>query len=1252
MANLKKVLALSLVLMFVVALVPAFGAGARLSTFPDNANVSANHTDAVDFITTLGILQGDGQGNLNPTANVTRAEMATIIFRMANGTDADASATSTWVRWTPFTDIAGSWHQGSIAWAYQTGVINGTSPTTFNPNGNVTFEQAVAMILRAMNINVSGVGFAQNVAVLVNQMALNHRLNMAPQAPLQRQQVAQLIDNIFFVPADRLPANSPGQARVQSLPNLMSLEVISGTLVSNEYASVLDNRAIQPRGQSVIINPRESGINPGIGNVGTWQGTSTTAVLFGETVEAARLPATSSLWHLGADITAIVRLDHNMRLVGQATNIADVIDIRLTPGMNEFVVNARVQTAVAEVGWRADGVNSVRRQFLNYGEAISSTLTVGTLEYVIAAVLTQTNVPSVIGRSGSPEPGDWDYSTDEWPALFQSLIDDLMDILPNTGVASKFATIQSHVTDLTLRLAAPINTTALLGAFTARWRAFQTDLNEYVIPMGLKRYELVNQRLGDFTIFVRNRNNPIGAFDFAFQVANRVYGEAVVTPVGTSMMSAGIPINTAIRNIGGLTDQGNAIANGAPIITFEFASDSRTNYRYYATLPEVHTGRITGADGTNALAQVNIDNVSSFIRLSNILNNNGTGTGVVEAEAGGGFGGINADLFSSTHDASDDPVSVTRMARFQTDLWQLIGAGQNFNLVTENMPHSNERFLVGHTGARIVTANYFVLSNVVDAHHNAHFDLPQGWFQLSNGDRGWMDINTVAFSLAGGARTTLDTDPARAGGVSDVRLIAWNNILGIQTPYNTGNNADGSAQAVTPMNPTGRNNSMPGNWVFGTYTVAGSGALNLTVLYMSDNSVAEPFVPNAPSAGQVVTPSGRDIILAGRKANNNVLGGASGSNQFVEPLNRYRTGDHWVTRENTSMSIGMTENTAFFVREGTAFNHWQLRTVPYTYSNDPNTMSAGIGHIMSNTTLAAAFTRLDVGAAADVFRGMVTGRNVGLNTANSNWHGVINFRAIDGTQSVLNMVDGRRFASERMLAATETGLTGPGIGLNIRNGDFFRYTLNAAGRMVPIREVLWQPTELVSGSRNAGNRAGFVFGSDTELATVFNGNVENSGNGVPGNIRWPNHAAANVLATDDRTQRFYAGYVVDYRTVTFGDGIVRRQIGYAISRDAFLNGDVFYITVPADTVVLWVDSSWNITEFAASEEVLRAIFNMNNVPGLNAPATHYHVVLNFSTHADDAFAAPGNVRGLAIYAFEARQAIPSGGAVWADDPTD
>lgn len=89
------------------------------------------------------IIKGDENGDLHLEDNLTRAETVTIICRLLNlKTDNVVSG---------FTDVPNDfWAAGYITAAYDNGLIDGCGNGIFNPNGKVTYSEAVKMILSAL----------------------------------------------------------------------------------------------------------------------------------------------------------------------------------------------------------------------------------------------------------------------------------------------------------------------------------------------------------------------------------------------------------------------------------------------------------------------------------------------------------------------------------------------------------------------------------------------------------------------------------------------------------------------------------------------------------------------------------------------------------------------------------------------------------------------------------------------------------------------------------------------------------------------------------------------------------------------------------------------------------------------------------------------------------------------------------------------------------------------------------------------
>ena len=89
--------------------------------------------------------QGVGDNRFDPNGTLTRAQIAAIIKRVARviGVDTEGYTHS-------FTDVAGNWVSVELGWPVHAGIIKGESATIFNPNGNLTTEQAIAITYRSL----------------------------------------------------------------------------------------------------------------------------------------------------------------------------------------------------------------------------------------------------------------------------------------------------------------------------------------------------------------------------------------------------------------------------------------------------------------------------------------------------------------------------------------------------------------------------------------------------------------------------------------------------------------------------------------------------------------------------------------------------------------------------------------------------------------------------------------------------------------------------------------------------------------------------------------------------------------------------------------------------------------------------------------------------------------------------------------------------------------------------------------------
>lgn len=97
---------------------------------------------AISTMTGLGILQGRGSATFDPNAPITRAEFAAICARFDTGKSSGSQT---------FSDIRGHWAQDYIERAAELGWVKGFEDGTFRPNDCITRAQAMTMINRVLN---------------------------------------------------------------------------------------------------------------------------------------------------------------------------------------------------------------------------------------------------------------------------------------------------------------------------------------------------------------------------------------------------------------------------------------------------------------------------------------------------------------------------------------------------------------------------------------------------------------------------------------------------------------------------------------------------------------------------------------------------------------------------------------------------------------------------------------------------------------------------------------------------------------------------------------------------------------------------------------------------------------------------------------------------------------------------------------------------------------------------------------------
>lgn len=206
MKNLKKVLALVLAVVMIMSVVTV----ASAKTYTD-VKATDDYATAIDILSNLKILDGFKDGDNysfksgDPFTRAQAAKIVAIVHNAAtNGKIKDQTAISALYSnaQNPFVDCNSSWALPFINYCRITGLADGMTATTYEPNRYVTGVQFLKLMLTTLNFDTAkegytGTGWDVNVLNRANEVGLTAGLKDGWKAiaPITRGEAAQVLYN-------------------------------------------------------------------------------------------------------------------------------------------------------------------------------------------------------------------------------------------------------------------------------------------------------------------------------------------------------------------------------------------------------------------------------------------------------------------------------------------------------------------------------------------------------------------------------------------------------------------------------------------------------------------------------------------------------------------------------------------------------------------------------------------------------------------------------------------------------------------------------------------------------------------------------------------------------------------------------------------------------------------------------------------------------------------------------------------------
>ena len=201
--NLKKVIS---AVSAIAVSATTFATVSFAGSYTDVADTAAN-AEAIEVLSALGIINGykddaTGEYSFKPENPIKRQEAAKLFVAIQNMLDAAEGRMGT----TKFADVdeTSAWATGYINLGVDKGYINGTSDTTYNPKGDIKYQDVIKVLVSIMGYKEDVVksygGYPNGYLSIADAEGITKGVSFDPTAPATRGNVAMLIYNAMKLP--------------------------------------------------------------------------------------------------------------------------------------------------------------------------------------------------------------------------------------------------------------------------------------------------------------------------------------------------------------------------------------------------------------------------------------------------------------------------------------------------------------------------------------------------------------------------------------------------------------------------------------------------------------------------------------------------------------------------------------------------------------------------------------------------------------------------------------------------------------------------------------------------------------------------------------------------------------------------------------------------------------------------------------------------------------------------------------------